>query len=106
MDLYSLQQIVREFEEEKGFAGDSIDQKLLHLVEEVAETIEAHRIRSGNKLISERKEVSFPQEEICHVIFVAVAVANRLEMDLQTEMHLMLDKATGRTWKVFDGNNE
>ena len=96
--LWQLQQEVRKFEVENGFAEQSATIKCLLLGEEVGELFKAIRLKSGVGVDVESTQ-RVVGEELADVFILLLALANRYELDLGDEMMMKLAANRNRTWK-------
>jgi NTP pyrophosphatase (non-canonical NTP hydrolase) len=78
-----VQDYVRKLEEERGFAGNTLQQEALLLGEEVGELFKALR-KQQNMAIDAKSVVGGVDEELADVLIYICAIANRLGVDLET----------------------
>ncbi len=72
---------------------------LARLTEELGELARALSYRSGFKKLKEGERADDVADELCDVIFVAVCLANSLEIDLDTAFSAAMEK-----YRVRDKN--
>lgn len=81
--LSALQDYVRKLEEERGFTGNTIQQEALLLGEEIGELFKALR-KQQKMAIDSKSTVGAVDEELADVLIYICAIANRLNIDLET----------------------
>ncbi|MEK7564457.1 MAG: hypothetical protein AAB510_02725 [Patescibacteria group bacterium] len=80
-----LQKYVASKIEERGFKDESLDERLLMLVEEVGELAKACRKISGMYVNKDKEIVDNTGEEIADVINMVFAVGIELGLDIEKE---------------------
>lgn len=82
-DLKSIQQYVKELENERGFDHQTVIEKCLLLGEEIGELYKAVRKTEHIKIDtnSQKHEVS---NELADILIYVCAIANRYNIDLET----------------------
>lgn len=81
--LRQLQDFVAEVEIELGFQNTTVAQKCLLLAEEVGELIKSLRKSHLGMRLGSPGYVPDPEAELADVLFVALGIANRLNIDLE-----------------------
>ena len=98
--LADIQQYVRDMEEERGFANEGVVEQCLLLVEEVGElckVIRKHHTTMGTDV---NKKYDFDAAgEAADVIIMLCAIANRLDVDIETAFRDKEEVNKQRTWK-------
>ena len=83
MSLKEYQILIDKLAKERGFSDESVQDKLILLVEEVGELAKAIRqsshMRNGQH--SEKHEVS---DELADVFWLLLTISNKLNIDLET----------------------
>ena len=82
-DLKSIQQYVKELENERGFDHQTVIEKCLLLGEEIGELFKAVRNTEKIKIDtnSQKHEIS---NELADILIYLCAIANRYNIDLET----------------------
>lgn len=97
--MQDYQRYVRAMCAERGFNGNTHEQKLLLFVEEVGEMAKAMR-KSAGLLLDESKDNAFSlEEEFADVLIYLLDLANGYDIDLEQafrDKEVLNDK---RTWK-------
>lgn len=83
--IKNLQQYIASKIEERGFADESVHERLLLLAEEVGELIKAARHISGMNVNQAKEKSSEIGEEVTDVINLVFAVAIKLGLDVEEE---------------------
>lgn len=83
--LKTLQAYVGAKIEARGFAHETLNERLLLLTEEVGELVKACRKYNGIKVDQNRPNTTKPGEEITDVINMIMAVGIELGLDIETE---------------------
>lgn len=97
-DLAAIQTYVRQLEEDRGFAANSIQQECLQLGEEVGELFKA--IRKQQKLrLDPNSKVGSVDEELADILIYLCAIANRLNIDLEQALRDKEEINKTRTWQ-------
>lgn len=94
--LADLQRYVAELEAERGFAEQGVIEKCLLLGEEVGELFKAVRTHEGLKVDVPGGEVG---AELADILIYLCAIANRLDIDLETAFRAKEIKNHGRRWQ-------
>lgn len=97
--LQDFQGYVREMCRERGFDGNSHEEKLLLFIEEVGEMAKAMRKRSKLLVDSAKENIDDLEGELADVMIYILDIANGYNIDLEKafrEKEAVNDK---RTWK-------
>ncbi len=95
--LIDIQEYVRNLEIERGFATQDVLQKCLLLGEEIGELFKA--IRKQQKMsIDLNSKTSSVADELAELIIMLCAVANRLDVNLETALRDKEEVNKQRTW--------
>lgn len=97
MDLAQLQQYVAEKVEERGLADETVAQKFMLLAEEVGELARAARPAQGVKVADDTAQANL-SEEAADVLFVLLAICNKVGIDLAAAFETKEMKNNQRTW--------
>ncbi len=98
--LADIQQYVRNMEVERGFADGHISQNCLFLVEEVGELIKSIRkSHLGLRNDSAKQYDENAADEIADILIFLAAIANRLNIDLETAFREKEEVNKQRTWQ-------
>ncbi len=81
MTLKEVQDYFYEVSEKRGFNGQTTEQKMLLLIEEVGELAKAIR-KEHTDLMLDRETLINTKEELADVIIVLISLCNKLELDL------------------------
>jgi NTP pyrophosphatase (non-canonical NTP hydrolase) len=95
--IQNFQQYVAEMELERGFNDQTVLQKCLLLGEEVGELFKAIRKNSNMKLDLNSK-VGSVDEELADILIYLCAIANKLDVDLETAFRDKEQANKSRTW--------
>jgi NTP pyrophosphatase (non-canonical NTP hydrolase) len=94
-----LQDYVRKLEEERGFTGNTVAQEALLLGEEVGELFKA--LRKQQKMALDSKSVvGAVDEELADILIYLCAIANRLDIDLETAFRAKERVNMQRVWNT------
>ncbi len=96
--LADYQNYVRELEQERGFAEQSVVDKCLLLGEEVGELFKAVRKRQG---LSVDIDSTFTEAagELADVLIYLCSIANRLDIDLEQAFRAKEEINKQRSWR-------
>lgn len=97
--LKELQDYVREMEHERGFESNTVAQKCLLLGEEVGELFKSLRVSHGGMRIGTPGYAADAPAELADILIVLCAIANRLDVDLETAFRAKEAKNSQRTWR-------
>ena len=95
----TLQTYVAEKIEERGFEDESLQERLLLLVEEVGELTNACRKINGMNVDTNRDIENGVGEEIADVINLVFAVGIKLNLDIEKEFIAKNEKVDKRIYK-------
>ncbi len=95
--LAELQRYLRQLERDRGFSSETVLQKCLLLGEEVGELFKAVRKHEGIAIDSNSKFGAI-SEELADVLMYVLAIANRLEIDLEAAFREKEEKNKKRVW--------
>jgi NTP pyrophosphatase (non-canonical NTP hydrolase) len=95
--LAEFQRYLRELEIARGFSTETVLQKCLLLGEEVGELFKAVRKREGIA-IDASSRVGDVDEELVDVFMYVLALANRLDVDLEAAFRTKEEKNKRRVW--------
>ncbi|MFT5366284.1 MAG: NTP pyrophosphatase (non-canonical NTP hydrolase) [Candidatus Latescibacterota bacterium] len=96
--LKDFQKYAQELENERGFSDQDVLQKCLMLGEEVGELFKVVRKRTNIK-IDPNSKVGEAGEELTDVFIFLLAIANRLDVDLEQAFRDKEEKNKTRVWK-------
>lgn len=97
--LSDLQRYVDQLETERGFASDSVAQKCLLLAEEVGELVKSLRAAQHGLVVDAAKPFAEdPAGELADILTVLAAIANRLDVDLETAFRRKEQINSAREW--------
>lgn len=97
-DLKSLQEYVKQLEEERGFTDNTVQQECLLLGEEVGELFKAIRKQQKMK-VDQKSTVGSVDEELADVLIYLCAIANRLDINLEQAFRDKEEVNKRRTWR-------
>ena len=98
--LGDIQQYVRDMEAERGFTKHDITSQCLLLAEEVGELFKCIRKSHTTLGIDAGKKYEFdPAGEVSDVLMMLVAVANRLDIDIEKAFRKKEEKNKTRVWQ-------
>jgi NTP pyrophosphatase (non-canonical NTP hydrolase) len=98
--LADIQQYVRELEEERGFTKHDITSQCLLLAEEVGELFKCIRKTHTKLGVDASKKYEFdPAGEVSDLLIMLVAVANRLDVDIEKAFREKEEKNKLRVWQ-------
>ncbi len=97
--LVYLQDYIKEKIKQRGFADESLHERLLLLAEEVGELINACRHISGMNVDKKRKAANKVGEEVADVINMVFAVGIALGLNIEKEFFSKERRIDGRTYK-------
>ena len=96
--LEDFQSYVRQLEQERGFAEQTVLEKCLMLGEEVGELFKAIRKRENIKIDPNSKTGELA-DELADVFIFLCAIANRYDIDLQQAFITKEEKNKLRRWQ-------
>jgi len=96
-DIKELQAYIWQMNIDRGFSGDSAEQKMLMLTEEVGELAKAIRQHIGMGF-SETTTKNEAAEELADVLIVALGLASTLQIDVFDAIVQKEAKNAKRTW--------
>lgn len=96
--LQDFQKYAQELENERGFADQDVLQKCLMLGEEVGELFKVVRKHTHIK-IDPNSSVGEAGEELTDILIFLLAIANRLNVDLEQAFRDKEEKNKTREWK-------
>ena len=94
-----LQEYIDAKIKDRGFDGENLHERLLLLVEEVGELVNACRHISGMNVDKDRKAMNEAGEEVADVINMVFAVAIKLRLDVEKEFIDKNKKVDKRVYK-------
>jgi len=97
--IKALQEHIAHKINERGFTDESVHERLLLLVEEVGELVNAVRHTSGMNVDQDRQADNEVGEEITDVINLIFAVAIKLGVDVEQEFIKKNERIDKRTYK-------
>ena len=95
--LADFQKYAAELEDERGFSGQDIVQKCLMLGEEVGELFKVVRKHTNIK-VDPNSSIGEAGEELTDVFIFLLAIANRLNVDLEQAFRDKEEKNKTRVW--------
>ncbi len=96
--LTDLQKYTAELEQERGFADQNVLEKCLLLGEEIGELFKA--IRKHQQMSTDpNSKVTSVKEEMADILVMMMAVANRLDVNLETAFRDKEEINKKRIWK-------
>ena len=98
-NLAAIQTYVKELEQERGFTNNPIQQECLLLGEEVGELFKAIR-KHEHLQIDASSKVGTPAEELADILIYLCAIANRLNIDLETALRDKEEVNKERVWRA------
>jgi NTP pyrophosphatase (non-canonical NTP hydrolase) len=101
--IKNLQEYVTKKIEERGFADETLHERLVLLTEEVGELAKACRKISGMNVDSDKDIKYTVGEEITDVINMAIAVGVELNIDIEKEF---LKKEAKNDQRIFKRSQE
>lgn len=98
--LADIQQYVKDMEQERGFAKETVLQNCLLLSEEVGELFKVVRKSHADMAIDIEKEYELDAAgEIADIIIVLTAIANRMGVDMEQAFRDKEERNKLRTWQ-------
>lgn len=94
-----LQEYISEKVTKRGFADETIQERLLLLTEELGELVNACRKITGMNVDQNREIAHTPGEELVDVINMTFAVGIALGVDIEKEFRAKEEKIDQRTYK-------
>ncbi len=98
-NLAALQKYVEQLEQERGFTESTLQQQCLQLGEEVGELFKAIR-KHQNMRLDPNSKVGTPDEELADILIYLLAIANRLDIDLEQALRAKEEINKTRTWSA------
>lgn len=98
-NLRDFQQYVTEMEVERGFNDQTVLQKCLLLGEEVGELFKAIR-KNSNMQLDLNSKVGSIDEELADILIYLCAIANKLDVNLETAFRDKEEVNKTRNWTV------
>ncbi len=95
--LSDVQRYVAEMEDERGFSDRGVIQQCLLLGEEVGELFKAVR-KQQHMRVDHNSMIGSVEEELADVLIYLCAIANRLDIDLDTALRRKEAINEQRTW--------
>lgn len=95
--LATIQQYVRDLEQERGFTDVTLQQNCLMLGEEVGELFKAIR-KTENMRVDSNSKIGSVDEELADIIIFLCAIANRKGIDLEQALRDKEAINATRTW--------
>lgn len=96
--LKDFQNYVKELEEERGFAEQSVIEKCLLLGEETGELFKA--VRKNEKLkIDKKSKTGSVEDELADIMIYLCAIANRYNIDLEEAFRKKEEINKKRIWE-------
>jgi NTP pyrophosphatase (non-canonical NTP hydrolase) len=95
--LSGVQRYVAEMEDERGFSNRDVIQQCLLLGEEVGELFKAVR-KQQQMRVDRNSMIGSVEEELADVLIYLCAIANRLDIDLDTALRKKEAVNEQRTW--------
>lgn len=96
--LKDFQHYVSQLEQERGFADQNVVLKCLMLGEEIGELFKAIRKQQNIKM-DQKSVVGTVEEELADIFIFMCAIANRMEIDLETAFRAKEELNKNRIWK-------
>lgn len=93
--LADLQAYIERLEARKGWSGATVERKCFLLGEEVGELFKAVRLHQRNPSDQAVEDIS---HEIVDVLNYLLAIANRLDIDVEAAFREKNTRNEGRTW--------
>lgn len=93
--LADLQAYIERLEARKGWTTATVERKCFLLGEEVGELFKAVRLHQRNPSAQTVEDISF---EIVDVLNYLLAIANRLDIDVETAFRAKNTQNESRTW--------
>jgi NTP pyrophosphatase (non-canonical NTP hydrolase) len=97
--LKDLQEYVSAMELERGFDKNTVLQKCLMLGEEVGELFKSVRKSHGGMRFATKGYDADPASELADILILVSAIANRLDIDLETAFRDKEALNAKRTWR-------
>ena len=97
--IQELQEYVAHKIKERGFDDEGLHERLLLLVEEVGELVKTTRKMSGMYVDEKRETANNAGEEIADVLNMIFAVADKLGIDVASELKKKEAAIDKRTYK-------
>lgn len=98
--LNDIQNYVKQMEQERGFTHNGVESQCLLLAEEVGELFKCVRKSHSALGIDNNKKYDFdPAGEVTDVLIMLVAVANRLNINIEQAFRNKEEVNKMRTWK-------
>lgn len=97
--LAGLQEYVRSLEAERGFTDNTVERTALLLGEEVGELFKALR-KQLKMSVDAKSVVGSVDEELADILIYVCAIANRLDIDLETASRAKEELNKRRSWHV------
>lgn len=106
--LNEIQDYIREIITIRGFSEQSVQDKILLLLEETGELAKAVRKTLPDASIDYDKIENYTdiEEEIADVFIVLVSICNRLNINLYNAIKKKEEKNIKRQWKINNGEKK
>lgn len=102
--LSEVQTYIGKVLELRGFSGQSVQDKILLLTEELGELAKAIRKYSPNASVDHQRLGNYDtvENEIADVFIVLISIANKLNIDIFKCLKEKEQKNINRVWKIND----
>lgn len=98
--LQDIQNYVRDLKKERGFKN-TVQEECLLLGEEIGELFKAIRKFNGMR-VDAKSKVGVIDEELADILIYVCAIANQLDIDLETAFRAKEEINKQRSWKSVE----